>query len=171
MFPFFWCNLTWQQCYSAYMLTVSSTSVHIFIFHHGLIFPSIWLDNNEEMPETWMYTLHLSFLFRRISSQASWFLNIEIRHLCNQSLSTNLSLNGCMKMAWLGKAQPLWKKNAESKYRDVDNMEALCLMICEDSRSSRLIQFENRALFGHKQMQNYAAIFFTVFAFILIQKV
>ena len=50
-------------------------------------------------------------------SYASWFLNIETRHQCNLSLSTNSSLNGCRKMAWLGKARPLWKKRKQRIFR------------------------------------------------------
>lgn len=73
-------------------------------YHHHLF---SW---SKETPETYVCTLRLLSPSERFPPHASWFTETEIRHLCNWSLSTHRSLNGCMRWPDLGKLCPFREK-------------------------------------------------------------
>lgn len=89
--------------------------------------PRSYLSTSPQPGNAWnaVYSqVHRTFLptLEVFPSHAAWFINTDTQHLGNLSVSTISSLNGCTKMAWLGKTPPLWEKKYESFHLRTDDI-------------------------------------------------
>lgn len=126
---------------------------HLIHVSHG-IFSFIYLTARKRL-ELVCILCTFGYLSRRISSSCILIYRYwNTIPVCNRSLSTNCSLNGCTKMAWLGKAQPPFKKNLRINIRMWTTSRHCVGWYVISAEVVNLYHLKTNPTLIHKQIQN-----------------